>query len=439
MRRSLRNFFKLPEAAPAIVFVVLGIPAIAAAFLYAPAVVAWVAGGGLVLAGGWMVAALARAAFSARQASVEGAEIREVLERLDDGLVVYSEDFKVEIFNEAAGKLFGVDPKDFIGRVISAKDAAERGAERLAQVIFPSLAPSMAVKTPPGSYPQVMDVSFENPELDIRVTTAPLHDAEGRVAGFVKVLRDRTREISVLRSKNEFITIASHQLRSPLTDLSWAIDSLKTESGLSDSGKTIVDSASAAAKELLETIEDLLNISRIEEGRFGYNFARADLVQFIEKILADAAPRARRATVNVYFEHPENAPDVFIDAQKLSMAVVNLLDNAIRYNVQNGRVTVQITPRIKEPFVEVSVKDTGIGIPPEQMEKVFTKFFRAENAMKAQTQGSGLGLYIARNIVQAHGGAMWGESELGRGTTFHFTLPTDQGLIPRHEAPVDLG
>lgn len=111
----------------------------------------------------------------------------------------------------------------------------------------------------------------------------------------------------------------------------------------------------------------------------------------------------------------------------------NLLDNAIRYNIKNGEVILTVERLQDKPFIQVSVKDTGIGIPPESVKKIFNKFFRADNAIKAAPNGSGLGLYIVRNIIRRHGGEIWVESELNRGATFYFTLPIDQKLIPLKE------
>jgi signal transduction histidine kinase len=159
-----------------------------------------------------------------------------------------------------------------------------------------------------------------------------------------------------------------------------------------------------------------------------------NILDFIGKLLADVLPAARKAGVKIYFDRPaDDIPTVTADQKRLSLAVVNILENAIRYNVENGEVTVKVDRIPNKPYVEISVKDTGIGVPPEAKEKLFTKFYRADNAMKSQTEGSGLGLYIVRSILNAHGGEVWIESELNRGTTVHLTLPTDLNLIPKHE------
>jgi len=115
------------------------------------------------------------------------------------------------------------------------------------------------------------------------------------------------------------------------------------------------------------------------------------------------------------------------------MVLFNILDNALRYNIQNGEVVVAVERLSGQPFVQVSVKDTGVGIPAGEMKKLFGKFFRAENVVKMVPEGSGLGLNIAKNIIKRHGGQIWAESEIGRGSTFYFTIPTDPSLIPPKE------
>jgi signal transduction histidine kinase len=369
-----------------------------------------------------------------RGASVGGSELKSILASIDDVLIVYDEDFKVVFFNGAAEKLFKLPASAALGHVLSARDVEKDGWRILVQVIFPSLAPRVLIRTKEGDTPQVADVSFTDPELELRVTTIPVLDAAGNPLAFMKIIRDRTALVAALRSKNEFITVASHQLRGPVTDINWALQSLSQVTELNETNKMIVDTALAASQNLLHRIEDLLNIAKMEDGQFGYNFEDADIVDYVGKMLADVLPAARKAGVKIYFDRPsEPMPHVNIDPKRLSLAVTNLLENAIRYNVENGEVTVKIDKMQDKPFVVVSVKDTGIGIPSEAISKLFSKFYRAENAVKSQTEGSGLGLYISKGIIVAHGGQIWAESELNRGTTISFALPTDSSLVPRHE------
>ncbi len=361
-----------------------------------------------------------------------------VLEGLEDAVIAYEEGFRAVFFNGAAERLFGVPAKSVINHVFSPRDIEQAGWRTLIQVIFPSLAPRIIVRSSEGEALQVVDISFSDPNLELRVTTLPLRDDSGKMAGFIKIIRDRTAFIEAIRSKSEFVTVASHQLRTPVTEVTWALESLSHAEEMNDTDKTIVTTALASSRGLARRIEDLLNIAKMEEGQFGYSFEESDPVDFIAKTLADVLPSADRAGVKLYFDRPASAlPPVFIDPKRLSLALVNLLENAIRYNVQNGEVVVKADQAPDKPFVVVSVKDTGIGIPPEDMPKLFNKFYRAENAMKLQTEGSGLGLYIVRGIIRAHGGDIWVESELNRGSTFTFTLPTDQSLVPQREAGLE--
>jgi PAS domain S-box-containing protein len=364
--------------------------------------------------------------------------LRAIVAGMEDALLVYDENFILRLMNPAAEKLFNVSQTNLIGSTLSPKLAEDTKLRRLAQIIFPTLAPSIVPRSASGEYPQVVDISFDDPSTELRTITSPIIGEDGRVAGFMKIIRDRTHEVSLGKVKAEFITVASHQLRTPITNLEWSIETLNGDPTLSPEGKGIVANALVSVKELHDIVEDLLNITKIEEGRFGYNFADTDLVDFTQKLLAEILPQAKRVGISLYFDPPQGTiSSVKIDPQKMSMVFRNLIDNAIRYNVEAGSVTVAITPQEKLPYLEVTIKDTGIGIPAEQAQKLFTKFFRADNAVKAVADGSGLGLYIVKNIVQSHGGQIWVESELNRGSVFHFTLPTDPTLIPPKEVPLE--
>jgi signal transduction histidine kinase len=439
-RSELKEFRKslaLPEmrifwflAPPLLVVLVIGI-------IYLPPLVATANSGlllAVVVAVGIILHRTARLNYDGR---VERNELRSIVLSLDDALIAYDQSFNMLYFNPAAEKLFQLQRDEVFGREIHPQDAETPRFRRLTQVIFPSLAPVMVKRSEGEGYPQVLDLSFSDPAMELRVTTAPVADEEGNLFGFMKIIRDRTRELSLIKSKNEFITVASHQLRTPLTEIAWALETLSKDPGLNESAKAIVEPTLAASRELTKITEDLLNIAKIEEGHFGYSFEQMDIIAFVETLLAPLLPITKAAGLKLYFDKPkEPLPKVVVDQKKLSLALNNLLENAIRYNVKNGEVTVKVE-RLDGPWVKVSVKDTGIGIPAEALQKIFMKFFRAENALKFQTEGSGLGLYIAQNIVRSHGGQMWVESELNRGTTFSLTLTTDQRLVPARELPFE--
>lgn len=365
---------------------------------------------------------------------LEHGELKSIIQSIGDALIVYNQEFRILFFNPAAEKLFSLKSEEVMTKDISPQLAEDPAYRFLARVIFPSLAPSLVYRSRAGQYPQVVDISFDDPLLELRVTTSPIVDSAGNVIGFMKVIANRTQEISLLKSKNEFIEVVSHQLRTPITEVNWALDTIVKDEHIAPDTRELLNQTAVSAKRIMNIVENLLDITKMEEGRFGYNLVQTNLIQFLDGVLAAAMPQVERAGLKLYFERPQgDFPMVTIDVQKISMVVANLVDNAVRYNVPGGQVMVKAERAKDQRYVQVGVRDSGIGIPAEDIDKVFTKFFRASNAVKFHTDGSGLGLWIARNIVRAHGGDMWAESELNRGTTFYFLLPIEQTLTPTNE------
>jgi two-component system sensor histidine kinase VicK len=359
-------------------------------------------------------------------------ELESLIASVVDPLIIYNADFRVTLFNAAAEQLFRLKAQTVVGHVLSPRDVSAPGWQVLTQTVFPSLAPRVISQSREGERPQIFDLTFTDPELELRVITSPILDSTGKTTAFLKIIHDETPQAAALRSKTEFVTIASHQFRGPMTDITWALQALLGDASMSDPSKAIVANALAASQGLIRRIEDLLNVAKMEEGHAGYAFEDTDIADFVGKVIAEVLPAARKAGIKIYFDRPtEPLSHVMIDPRQLSIALVNILENAIRYNIENGEAFVRVDRVQGKPFVRVSVRDTGIGIPPEAIDKLFKKFFRADNAIQSQTEGSGLGLYIAKLIVNAHGGELWAESELGRGTIMQFTLPTDSNLVPK--------
>lgn len=377
---------------------------------------------------------LTEANFTAKTA---GGRLDTVINDLGEGVVAYDNQFRIQIFNLAAEKIFGVRREQVVGQIFGPERAGDLPFRLLTQTIFPSLAPLVVEVSEPGRSPQVVDVSFTDPTRELRVSTNRVLGSKGETLGFIKLVRDKTRETEILRSKSEFITIAAHQLRTPLTTIHWVFEGLKGKEKLEPEDKELLANGLTNSVKLIKIVNDLLDVSKIEEGRFGYDFRETNLIDFLSNILVNAETLAKEYGVKLYFDKgKETVIKTIIDANRLGLAISNLVDNAIKYNVKNGFVTIGVARLADKPYVQVSVKDTGIGVPASEINKLFSKFFRAENAVKADTEGSGLGLYITKNIINRHGGVIWAESIVGRGTTFYFTLPLDPGLIPPKEIAV---
>lgn len=250
-----------------------------------------------------------------------------------------------------------------------------------------------------------------------------------------KLKEQQERERAVSQMKSEFLTVAAHQLRTPLSAVKWGMKMLIS----GDFGKLAKEQEEFLVKsyqtneKMIQIINDLLDVVKIEEGKFGYVFSYADLSSIIEEAIAEQQLLAEKKNVRISFKKPENAvPKIKMDGQKIKLVISNLLENSINYTMPDGFAKVSIKQENAD-FIEVRVSDNGIGIAKEQMSRIFDKFFRGSNALKVQTEGSGLGLYIARNIVKRHGGEIWVESLEGKGTDVYFTLPIKESMIPPQE------
>lgn len=362
-----------------------------------------------------------------------------IVDSLLDAVIAFDEQFTMVVFNKSAELLFGLQAAEVLGKRFDVASMQQNQRYTLlSQIMYPSLAPVMVERSEPGEGLHMVDITFENPYLELRIVTVPMASETGAPTGTIKIIRDLTRQIQLLKSKNEFITVASHQLRTPLTAINWVFQEA-TKPGVDEAQRAeLLKTGAAATAKLSKVVNDFLDIAKIEEGKYGYEYQEADIVPFITRAVEAAQLLAKQYRIAVYFEKPKGEVRVSMDAPKIGIVLSNLIDNAIKYNVENGSVTVRITPLVGKPYVEISVEDTGVGVSPEDINKLFTKFFRAENTMKIATEGSGLGLYLARNIIEQHGGKMWAESSLGRGTKIYFTLPTDMSLVPKREAQVGI-
>jgi signal transduction histidine kinase len=227
--------------------------------------------------------------------------------------------------------------------------------------------------------------------------------------------------------KSEIISVVAHQLRTPLSAIKWTLKMLLD----GDVGKLPTEQYSLLSKgyesneRMIGLINDLLSVDRLESGKFKYTFIPVQFEELIRAMVSDLLPVATQRNVRVDLNvPPKPLPKIKVDPDKIHDVLQNLIDNAIKYSKENSVVTVNIVA--EGALFHFSVTDQGIGIPEDQKDKIFARFFRATNAVQTQTNGSGLGLFIAQAIVKRHGGNIWFESKEGEGTTFHVTLPLVQ-------------
>ncbi len=252
----------------------------------------------------------------------------------------------------------------------------------------------------------------------------PILDKNGAVEFFVGIERDITKEKKVEEMKNDFISFVSHQLRTPLTVMRWNAEMLlSADAGkLNREQKRYIAEIDRGEQRMALLINSLLNISRLESGRLKINPKPVDLEEFIGNIVAEDTPYATAKNCTIIFTKPKKKlPPVKIDEMLTKEVISNLLNNAIRYS-QTKKCDINVSLEISGEFYQINIVDHGIGIPIDVQNKIFTKFYRADNAVKVETEGTGLGLYMTKLIVETGGGKIWFESTEGKGSAFHFTI-----------------
>jgi PAS domain S-box-containing protein len=268
------------------------------------------------------------------------------------------------------------------------------------------------------------------------VTISPILDEQGAVMFFVGIERDITKAKEVEKMKNEFISLASHQLRTPLTAMKWLIELLLDGEGgkLKKEHRDMIDSINQSNERMIKLVNSLLNVSRIESGRIIVEPMSTDIKELVKGVISEVEVKAREKEQKIVFSCHPNLPKLNIDPKLVRNVYQNLLTNSIRYSPVGSDITLIISKDSKNLISQVS--DNGFGIPSNVKDKIFQKFYRAPNAVKVETKGTGLGLYLAKQIVEASEGKMWFISEEDKGTSFWFTLPL-KGMEPK-EGEVEL-
>lgn len=339
----------------------------------------------------------------------------EVLEQIRDGAAVLDADHTITQTNTVLAKLFPVNA-NMVGVSLDA--------------VFPIL--ERHSKTALGSWDVtptkqwVIDRQLLFPNGDtipIGYKIAELASAGQPVT--VVFIRDLRHELELMELRSEFVSIVSHQLRTPASTVKWYLESLidnRRGNELNEWQQDKLHQAYQSNERMISLINDLLNVSRLDSGKYVLKSKAIALPTLLQEVVDELFHFARAHNVDLNVQTAASLPAVTADVDKVREVILNLVNNAIKYS-RPGHCVVTIAAKVQDQFVECTVQDQGIGIPEKSLGHIFEKFYRADNAVESQTEGSGLGLYIAREIIRLHGGDIWLTSQVGQGTTVHFTLP----------------
>lgn len=373
----------------------------------------------------------------------EKAQDEVLLNNIGDAVVAVDHDRKVIFINEVAARMIGWDRKDVVGKIWGVDmpgvvDDQGNSIPREKRSIHQAMMKRASTFVSYYSY-----IRKDGTRFPVANTSAPII-TNGQVTGAIVVFRDVTREKEIDRMKTEFISLASHQLRTPLSAIKWYLRMLLD----GDAGKLakeqedfvrIVDESN---ERMISLVNDLLNISRIESGRIIIEPHPTDISTLVQDSVNELSMKMHEKELVFTIDIQPELPLVNIDVQLVRHVYMNLLSNAIKYTPIRGSITLKIYKRNNEVISEI--QDTGYGIPKGQQNKVFQKFFRAENAVKYETDGTGLGLYLVKAIIDSSGGRIWFKSPTIQstngeiaGTTFWFALPIEGVLAKKGEVSLD--
>lgn len=350
-----------------------------------------------------------------------------ILSSMGEGVAVANKEGKLVYWNKAAERIIGIDMSetpqdkwtDTYGVFYPDEKTPMPGEEQ-------ALAKAIA-----GQDIEPMEEFIRNSAIPngkhILVTARPLNDFEGNLLGGVAVFRDMTKEREIDKAKSEFVSLASHQLRTPLTSINWYSELLLDEktSKLNTEQKEYANEIHNASVRMSDLVNSLLNVSRLELGTFTILPKDANLLIVASTVIKEQQISIDQKKQKLFFEHSDNIPNLRIDPQLTHIILQNILSNASKYTPEGG--TIELAIKLSEGEAEKSVvitcKDTGYGIPKDQQDNIFKKLFRADNVRTLSVEGTGLGLYIIKTIADQAGCSISFDSEENKGTTFVFKIP----------------
>jgi PAS domain S-box-containing protein len=360
-----------------------------------------------------------------RTKDLEMARVKEeaILLSIGDGLLVTDEKGVIIIMNKTAEKLFGKKSDETIGKIFSDVFVFEN------EKGLPVALEQYQAKTVSNNTTTSVSTYYyrrkDKTKFPVAIMATPVI-FKGKVIGAIKIFRDVTSEREIDKAKTEFVSLASHQLRTPLSTVNWYAEMLLAGDvgELNEKQKKYLDEVYRSNQRMVELVNALLDVSSLELGTFVVEPELVDIIKLAQSVIDEQKPQIDSRKITFSFSFEKNIGVMKADPKHLRMVMQNILSNAVKYTPEGGKIDVSISLAEKGSIL-LKIIDTGYGIPKNQQDKIFTKLFRADNVRDKDTDGTGLGLYIVKSIVENSGGKVWFKSsgEGDKGTTFYVTLP----------------
>jgi len=331
-----------------------------------------------------------------------------ILEHMADGIIITDQDGRVQLINRAAARLLGTTQNVAVG-------------SSFVQVVRDHELVEAWQQCDQWDEEQADTVELGRRSLFIRIAVTPIHEGDRRSC--LVVLQDLTQVRHLETVRRDFISNISHELRTPLASLKALVDTLRG-GALEDppAAQRFLDRMETEIDALAQMVDELLELSRLESGQAAFQMQPVAVAEVIGPPVERLRPQAERAGLRLELDLEPDLPPVLADAERVQRVVSNLVHNAIKFTPAGGRVRVSAAFDADENEMVISVSDTGVGIPADDLPRIFERFYKADRS-RQRGSGTGLGLAIARHIVQAHNGRIWVDSVEGQGSTFYFSLP----------------
>lgn len=354
-----------------------------------------------------------------------------IISNFTDPIIVLDKERRITLFNLATKIALGLKSSD-LGKTVPDSEGFSLGSFRdfiRKKFDFKKIESekiSGSSKDGNDLLKEELYIKEDDSESTYKVITVRIHDNEGNDMGTMKIFYDITREKIIDQMKSDFISIAAHQLRTPLSAIKWSTGMLLDGDvgPLNIEQENFLRKSYVSNEAMINLVNDLLNVSRIEEGRFGYEFKNLPVQEVIDTVVENVKQQLDKAGIDLKINNPDKKAEACLDKSKMILALQNLLENSIKYTPRYGTIEIIVEKPEKE-LLTLTIKDSGVGIPQKEQKKIFTKFFRASNVMLMETEGSGLGLFIVKNIVEKHGGSISVTSQEQKGTTVKISLPIE--------------
>ena len=350
-----------------------------------------------------------------------------IVNSIAEGLILVDSDSRVLHINPAAERLLDLSPDSIdkdITEIIQNEELIHIFEEDQRQILQHKPTDQIPSKNEGINLISEVTLARYNEKLVLRIIASPFLNENGLILGTVYLFDDITREKEIDQMKSDFISLVSHELRTPLTSIIGFVSFiLDGKAGtINDRQRNSLARVQRQSKRLAALINDLLDISRIESGRIQMDQASISLLEIVTQRIEEIRPQADEKSIQLALTAPESVPNIFGDEARMGQVFTNLIGNAIKFTPNNGEVSVKV--EADGNLLHVEVIDTGPGIPPEERQKIFDKFYQLSDISTRQQGGSGLGLSISKSIVEAHGGKLWiDDGNQGKGSNFQFVLP----------------